>query len=292
MPPPSATQPGRVAATVFALMVLAFTDRIPWFKVPPPLAFAKAGFTAPLRTVTLERVTWAGEETVITVLTPPPSIIVVAALAPMIFKLMPMVRLADAQTIKTTCTLYPGAAYCTSTATDGGTAAPQARQQQYETGQAIGSGIGMAIYRAHFPGWRRNYCSKHPGQPFNYGNARGDSITGTCQTLNGLANEAAAEFLAKHPGAARSPEHAGAIDENIADHQLPAWESKSYEKALKEAPIPAIGGEASVSVKQPSQPVPAAPQDLLMTHSSFLNLMRFPTGGALMTPKRCANPCT
>jgi hypothetical protein len=69
----------------------------------------------------------------------------------------------------------------------------------------------MAIFRAHFPGWRRNYCSKHPGQPFYYGNAQGDSITGTCPTQNGLTNEAAAEFLAKHPGAVQSHEHAAAV---------------------------------------------------------------------------------
>ena len=60
--------------------------------------------------------------------------------------------LVHAQTIHTTCTLYPGAAYCTSTSSDGGAAAAQARQQQYETGQAIGNSIGMAIFRAHFPG--------------------------------------------------------------------------------------------------------------------------------------------
>ena len=99
--------------------------------------------------------------------------------------------LVHAQTINTTCTLYPGAAYCTSTSSDGGAAAAQARQQQYETGQAIGNSIGMAIFRAHFPGWRRKYCSTHPAQPFYYGNANGDSITGTCPTLQGLANEAA-----------------------------------------------------------------------------------------------------
>jgi hypothetical protein len=135
-------------------------------------------------------------------------------------------HLADTPTISTTCTLYPGAAYCTSTANDGGAAAAaQAREQQYETGQAIGSGIGMAIFRAHFPSWRRKYCSKHPGQLFYYGNASGDSITGTCPTQNGLANEAAAEFLAKHPGAVQSHEHAATIDNYIAEKQLPAWEA-------------------------------------------------------------------
>jgi hypothetical protein len=120
---------------------------------------------------------------------------------------------AHAQTINTTCTLYPGSAYCTSTTSDGGAAvAAQARQQQYEAGQAIGSGVGMAIFRAHFPGWRRKHCSTHPGQPFYYANARGDSITGTCPTLQGLANEAAAEFIAKHHDAVTSVEQATAID--------------------------------------------------------------------------------
>jgi len=171
--------------------------------------------------------------------------------------------LADAQTINTTCTLYPGAAYCTSTANDGGAAAAaQAREQQYETGQAVGSGIGMAIFRAHFPGWRRNYCSKHPGQPFHYGNARGDSITGTCPNENGLANEAAAEFLAKHPGAVQSREHAAAIDNYIAEKQLPAWEPKSYEKGLKAVPVPA----SALTAPQPKQPAPStsAPKDLFV----------------------------
>ena len=163
-------------------------------------------------------------------------------------------NVANAQTINTTCTLYPGVAYCTSTANDGGAAvAAQARQQQYETGQAIGSGIGMAIFRAHFPGWRRNYCSKHPGQPFYYGNAAGDSITGNCPTLNGLANEAAAEFLAKHPGAVQSREHATAIDDYLAENHLPAWQAKSYEKALKALPIPAN----VLPAPQPKQPAPS-----------------------------------
>jgi hypothetical protein len=43
---------------------------------------------------------------------------------------------SGAQTVNTSCTLYPGAAYCTSTVSDGGAAAAaQARQQQYEAGQ-------------------------------------------------------------------------------------------------------------------------------------------------------------
>lgn len=164
------------------------------------------------------------------------------------------------QTINTTCTLYPTTAYCTSTSS--GASIAEAQRQQYEAGQAIGSGVGMAIFRAHFPGWRRKHCSTHPGQPFHYGNARGDSITGTCPTLNGLANEAAAEFLAKHPGAVQSREHAAAIDNYIAENHLPTWEPKSFDKAAKAVPVPA----SALTGPQPNQPAPSssAPKDVFV----------------------------
>jgi hypothetical protein len=169
--------------------------------------------------------------------------------------------LVHAQTINTTCTLYPGAAYCTSTSSDGGAAAAQARQQQYETGQAIGNSIGMAIFRAHFPGWRRKYCSTHPAQPFYYGNANGDSITGTCPTLQGLANEAAGEFIGKHRSAVTSAEQAVAIDKYIADNHLPDWQPNSYEKAAKAVPVVIVRAsqQATENPQRPAQgPQPAA----------------------------------
>lgn len=91
----------------------------------------------------------------------------------------------------------------------------------------------MAIFRAHVPGWRPKYCSTHPSQPFYYGNAAGDSITGTCPTLQGLSKEAAAAFVGKHPGAITSPEQAIAIDQYVAENHLRPWEPKSYERAFK-----------------------------------------------------------
>ena len=197
------------------------------------------------------------------------------------------VSLVQAQTINTSCTLYPGAAYCTSTG-GGAAAATQARQQQYEAGQAIGSGIGMAIFRAHFPGWRRKHCSTHPSQPFYYGNADGDSITGTCPTLQGLANEAASEFVGKHPNAVTSTEHALAIDKYIADNRLPDWEPKSYEKAFKAVPAP-VGKAPQQAAQVPQQssssqdvfvwfdepaPVAGAPLfEVLVTQHAYDNAM-------------------
>lgn len=135
-----------------------------------------------------------------------------------------------AQTYNTTCTLYPGAAYCTTTTT--GSYSSQVavqQQQQYDAGYAIGAGIGNGIARKMFPEWRRRYCSKHPEQPFYYD----QEISGTCPTLDQLVHEGAAEFHAKHPDAVKSPEHAQAIDKYIFDNKLPAWEPKSYAKAAE-----------------------------------------------------------
>lgn len=183
------------------------------------------------------------------------------------------VPLLYAQTVSTSCALYPGAVYCTSIGSDN-SAATVARQQQYETGQAIGNSVGMAIFRAHFPGWRRKYCSAHPTLPFYYGNAAGDSITGTCPTLQGLSNEAAAEFVAKHPGAVASPDQAVAVDKYIAENHLPPWQPTSYERAIKAASVP-----VGTNPQQPTQSVYQNPtQDVFVWFDE-----PFPVAGTLLT---------
>lgn len=177
-----------------------------------------------------------------------------------------------AQTINTTCTLYPNAAYCTSSGTDSDAAAV-AREQQYQTGQSVGNSIGMAIFRAHFPGWRVKYCSTHPNQPFYYGNASGDSITGTCPTLQGLSNEAAAAFIGKHPGAITSQEQAAALDKYVSENHLASWEPKSYEQALKMVTT-AAPSQKTTSPAQAS----AAAQDIFIWFDE-----PFPGPGASLT---------
>jgi hypothetical protein len=124
---------------------------------------------------------------------------------------------ASAQ-VTTVCSLSGNTAYCTSN--DQGARIAEQQREQYETGQAIGRGIGSAIFRAHFPGWRRKYCSTHPGQPFVYSNAAGDSISGTCPSAEGLANEVASEWLAKHPDYKPAPENGQTMVAYIAEHHL------------------------------------------------------------------------
>ena len=71
----------------FPLTAVLFIVSVPELFTPAPLV------ARPWRIVNLERVTWAVTlEMVTTVLTPPPSTIVVLAPEPMRVKLMPMVR--------------------------------------------------------------------------------------------------------------------------------------------------------------------------------------------------------
>jgi hypothetical protein len=205
-----------------------------------------------------------------------------------------------AQTYNTSCTLYPNAAYCTTTRANGGSASTaEAQRQQYETGQAVGSGVGMAIFRAHFPGWRRKHCSQHPEQPFDYRNARGDSITGTCPTLNQLANEAAQEFRGKHPYAVKSPEQAQAMDKYIADNKLSPWEPKSYEKAAEAtdkmataAPAPATDKTKDETASQGAAAATQPKAAIALTNSDVVGMAKAGIGPDIIVAKIKSTPCS
>jgi len=134
--------------------------------------------------------------------------------------------------VTTVCSLSGNTAYCTSN--DQGARVAEQQHEQYETGQAIGNGIGMAIFRAHFPGWRRKYCSTHPTQPYLYSNAAGNSISGTCPTAEGLANEVAAEWRAKHPDYEPNPANGQTMVAYIGEHHLSFFETKSYDEAYRD----------------------------------------------------------
>jgi hypothetical protein len=133
--------------------------------------------------------------------------------------------------VTTVCSLYGNTAYCSSN--DQSTQLAEQQREQYATGAAIGRGIGMSIFRAHFPGWRRKYCSTHPGQPYVYSNAAGDSISGTCPTAEGLANEVAAEWLAKNKDYEPAPANGQTMVAYVTEHHLSFFEKKSYDEAYR-----------------------------------------------------------
>ncbi len=133
--------------------------------------------------------------------------------------------------VTSVCTLYGNTAQCTSN--DNGALAAERQREAYQTSQAIGQSIGMAIFRAHFPGWRRKYCSKHPTQPFVYANASGDSISGNCPNAEGLANEVAAGWVAKHHDYEPNAGNGRTIVGYISEHRLSFFEPKSYDAGYK-----------------------------------------------------------
>jgi hypothetical protein len=162
-----------------------------------------------------------------------------------------IVQNAAAQ-VTSVCTLNGNTAQCTST--DNGALAAERQREAYETGQALGQSIGMAIFRAHFPGWRRKYCSKHPSQPFVYANASGDSISGTCPNAEGLANEVAAGWIAKHHGYTPTPANGRTIIGYISEHHLSFFESKSYDAGYRFLVV--NGPQATESAASPAKAVP------------------------------------
>jgi hypothetical protein len=144
--------------------------------------------------------------------------------------LVGMAQAAPAQ-VTTVCSLYGNTAYCSSN--DQSAQIAEQRREQYAAGEAAGHNIGMSIFRAHFPGWRRKYCSTHPTQPYVYSNAAGDSISGTCPTAEGLANEVAAEWLAKNKDYEPTPANGQTIVAYVAEHHLSFFEKKSYDEAYR-----------------------------------------------------------
>ncbi len=172
--------------------------------------------------------------------------------------------------VTTVCSLSGNTAYCTST--DQSARIAEQQREQYAAGEAVGRGIGMSIFRAHFPGWRRKYCSTHPTQPYVYSNAAGDSISGNCPTAEGLANEVATEWLAKNKDYEPTPANGQTMAAYVAEHHLSFFEKKSYDEAygyLKAngprkfeppAPAPTISTSQDVFVWfDESAPGPGAP---------------------------------
>jgi hypothetical protein len=183
---------------------------------------------------------------------------------------------ASAQ-VTTVCTLSGSTAYCTSN--DQGARVAEQQREQYATGQAIGSGIGMAIFRAHFPGWRRKYCSTHPTQPYIYSNAAGNSISGTCPTAEGLANEVAAEWLAKHPNYEPNPANGQTMVAYVAEHHLSFLETKSYDEAYRDL--------KSKGPRKFDRPVTASavPQDLFWWFDETAPVPGAPLFGVVVTAR-------
>jgi hypothetical protein len=177
---------------------------------------------------------------------------------PILVIVLAAVTQTAAAQVTTVCSLYGNTAYCATN--DQNARIAEQQREQYATGEAVGHSIGMSIFRAHFPGWRRKYCSTHPSQPYVYSNAAGDSISGTCPNVEGLANEVVAEWRAKHTDYEPTPANGQTMVAYVAEHHLSFFEKKSYDEAYRY--LKANGpGKFEQPAPAPSNPVP---QDVFM----------------------------
>jgi hypothetical protein len=140
------------------------------------------------------------------------------------------------QTTNTNCTTIGNNINCTSNTTDN--AAQQ--QRAYETGQqvgnALGSGLAMAMQAHSFNKGVRNYCAAHPGNDWHYYSRVDGHVlsSGHCPSDEEKGVAAANEFMSHHkdfiPGQANSQ----VIVAYLESHKLDPREEKSYERAYKD----------------------------------------------------------
>jgi hypothetical protein len=203
---------------------------------------------------------------------------------PMLRSPIPMIVLAAltqtaAAQVTTVCSLYGNTAYCTTN--DQSARIAEQQREQYATGVAVGRGIGMSIFRAHFPGWRRKYCSTHPTQPYVYSNAAGDSISGTCPTAEVLANEVAAEWLAKNKDYEATPANGQTMVAYVAEHRLSFFEKKSYDESYRY-----LKTNGPRKFEQPSPaPTSPTPQDVFVWFDEAAPAPNAPLFDAVLTAR-------
>jgi hypothetical protein len=137
------------------------------------------------------------------------------------------------QTTNTSCILSGNMANCTSTTVD-----HSAQQRQaYETGQQVGSAIGIIVGRAvashKMNAGIRKYCVQHPGSRYTWRNNRTGYVmaSGYCPSNDDKAAYAANEFVAHHKDYKPSDANSQALLSYINAHNLDPREKKTYERA-------------------------------------------------------------
>jgi hypothetical protein len=192
--------------------------------------------------------------------------------------LLGIAQAAPAQ-VTTVCSLYGNTAYCSSNNQSAQIAEQQ--REQYATGEAVGRSIGLSIFRAYFPGWRRKYCSTHPTRPYVYSNAAGDSISGTCPTAEGLANEVATEWLAKNKDYGPTPANGQTMVVYVTEHHLSFFEKKSYDEAYRNLKA---NGPRKFEQPAPAPPSPTA-QDVFVWFDEAAPAPNAPLFDAVVTAR-------
>lgn len=150
----------------------------------------------------------------------------------------PMMHGQQTTTTNTNCNVYGGNATCTSTSNTTDNAAQQ--RQAYEAGQkvgdAIGTGIALALQSHSKNGWVKKFCAGHPGETWRWTrNSDGALLdSGHCLTDEDKGVIAANEFMAHHKEFIQGPKNSQALVAYLDTHNLDPRKEKSYERAYRD----------------------------------------------------------
>jgi hypothetical protein len=140
------------------------------------------------------------------------------------------------QTTNTNCNLSGNNVNCTSNTTDYGAQQQRAYEQGQQIGNALGTGLALAMQSHSQEKWVKKFCAAHPGGDWRwYRKSDGQNLaTGHCPNQDEKAVIAANEFMAHHKNYVPCEENSSAITAYIEDHNLDPRRKKSYEQAFKE----------------------------------------------------------
>jgi hypothetical protein len=137
------------------------------------------------------------------------------------------------QTTNTNCSVNGNTANCTSTTTDTGAQQQRAYEAGQQIGNALGSGIALAMQSHSKSSWVKKFCARHPGESWRWTRNRDGALldSGRCPTDEDKGVMAANEFMAHHKDYIKEPANSNVVVAYLEEHKLDPREEKSYEHA-------------------------------------------------------------
>ncbi len=140
------------------------------------------------------------------------------------------------QTTTTNCNVAGNNVNCTSNTTDYGAQQRQAYENGQQIGNALGSGLAIAMQAHSQNKWVKHFCEGHPGGSWHWTRRSDGAITasGNCPTDSDKSLIAANEFMAHHREYIKEADNSKVLVAYLEEHKLDPRVEKSYEKAFKD----------------------------------------------------------
>lgn len=140
------------------------------------------------------------------------------------------------QTTNTNCSEIGNTINCTSTTTDNSVQQQQMNEAGRQVGNAIGTGLAVAIDSHRMHAYVKKYCPAHPGAYWGWVR-RSDGRTiasGYCPTFNQQISEAVNSVTTRHRDYMPVQANSDAMAKYVTDHRFDPRQQKSWERAYND----------------------------------------------------------